>query len=448
MLVSRFFALYLICWLIAGSGSVWSSAVYRQEALAIDSGWVSNTSTSPGLKVVFEKEIEVPRAISLRLFFSSETSLSGDDAHATIVRLTSLQDGAQQHLKRSTLKQWGWSSSYFNGSRMRIELLAHPGTAPSRLRLSSAFAEERPTTPAVCHSCGEAEVALSADKRVGRLVGLASQETCTAWLFDAEQLALTTTRNKGLLAVGHCPAQERVLQFNVPLASSDGIPTHPKPEDQYMVDTESVQSNGAPDFAYFGVFRNTETGKTPFETQGAFFSLLEKGEKVRLGEAIRITGFGGRTTTQPAEWNHVLKTAQGELLSYSTNTIYTTTPVTIGNSGSPIVNESTGKAIGILSARSCSATATISLGPSILHPAIQNALLNPRGVLTPGPRNCYVDCNGDQVLDEEDLACFTKQWLAKNPRANCNGNVTSEGTLIFDEADFDCFRRKLTWGCG
>ena len=58
-------------------------------------------------------------------------------ADGTVLRMTSLADGAMQHHTATTLQQWNNTSAYFNGDAVRIELIADPGDEQSRILINS-----------------------------------------------------------------------------------------------------------------------------------------------------------------------------------------------------------------------------------------------------------------------------------------------------------------------
>src|SRR5690606_4743604 len=138
---------------------------------------------------------------------------------------------------------------------------AQPHTGDNRLMIRSAIAG--PAQPlGVDTICGPTDDrTLSSDQRVGR-----NQPTgCTSWLIN--------DCNHCFLTAGHCAGSGlQVVQFNVPLSTSGGSLQHPGPQDQYAVDSGSLQSNGGQgvgnDWAYFGVFDNSTTGLTPHQANG------------------------------------------------------------------------------------------------------------------------------------------------------------------------------------
>lgn len=197
--------------------------------VAVSSGDVRNTSLSR--RPVFDRVVRVPDAQWIRLTFDDVVLGSPPAAgQETILRVTSLADGAVQTLDAIELGQWQNTSAYFNGDAVKVELIADPAAAPSRLVISTVMAGI-PDEGAVASICGEQDDRLpSADPASGR--GLPAG--CTAWLFADE--------GGCMLTAGHCLLNAfDVVEFNVPLSDGAGMMVHPGPEDQYAVHTQSVQ---------------------------------------------------------------------------------------------------------------------------------------------------------------------------------------------------------------
>ena len=350
-----------------------------QIPIAVDSGAVSNESGAA--EVVFATVVKVADAPWLRLSFE-KAELSGDSAlgSGAYLRLTALRDGALQTLDANGLRRWSDTSAYFNGDAVLVELVAHGGTGVNRLVMSEVTAGV--TLPSVDASiCGNTDDRqLSSDPRVGRLLPVG----CTAWLVD--------DCNHCVLTAGHCMTgtdfSNYVLEFNVPLSNAEGTIVMSAPEDQYPVANGSVQSNGGQgvgqDWAYFGVQPNENTGLMPFEAQGAVFALAPQAP-APAGQQIRITGNGSVAPPTPLEWNLVQKTHTGPYVSLSGTELRYRTDTTGGNSGSPVIDESTGQAIGIHTHGGCNAFGGQNAGTAIQHAALQSAIGLPQGAcgLTP-----------------------------------------------------------------
>src|SRR5690606_15713401 len=269
------------------------------------------------------------------------------------------------------------TSAYFNGDAVLLEVLAFPNTGDSLVRMSEVTAGLPPIEPdSICGPTDDR--ALSEDPRAGRLMPVG----CSGWLInDCSHCFLTA---------GHCTSPMDTVQFNVPLSSSGGALRHPGPEDQYAVDPVSLQSNGGQgtgnDWGYFGVFPNSTTGLTAAAAQGDFFEIPAAAPPVGSpAQPIRITGYGTTGSGVPREWNQVQKTHVGPYFDRSGTTLRYQTDTTGGNSGSPVIDDSTGMAIGIHTHGGCSFSGGSNVGTAIEHSGLQAALAAPRGVccLTP-----------------------------------------------------------------
>ena len=270
---------------LSGPSLAQQPLTFDEVPYLVDSGFSINRAAERG--VIFAETISVEDASWLRLYFSvAEFGETPKNGQATVVRMTSLADGAVQTLNAESMEQWLRSSAYFNGNAVRVELIADPGAASSRIRIHELDAGRFDPDAAQRAICGAVDDrTLSTDPRVARIVPVG----CTAWLInDAESCFLTA---------GHCNGSGLdVVQFNVPLSNSNGSVNHPGPEDQYPADLASIQfANGGigNDYAYFGTFPNSQSQLTPIEVQGQTF-VLGTPPLVPGGETIRITGYGNR----------------------------------------------------------------------------------------------------------------------------------------------------------
>ncbi|MDF1837157.1 MAG: hypothetical protein P1V35_04760 [Planctomycetota bacterium] len=328
-----------------------------------DSGWVQNEGNQTS--VIASYTVSVPGASWMRLYFD-ETTLSGDLVQGTgsFIRLTSHADGAVQELNAVHLLQWSNSTAYFNGDSVEVDIVAYPGTGMNRVsvdHLDMAWG-------VFDSQCGALDDrAPSTDARAGRILPIG----CTGWLInDCSECYLTA---------GHCTGNMSVVEFNVPTSTSSGGLNHPSPDDQYAVDAASIQSNGGQgtgdDWGYYGTFPNPNTGLTAGEAQGSTY-ILGTAPSV-AGNDIRITGYGVDST--PSSLNQTQQTHLGPFMLNNGTHLGYETDTEGGNSGSAVVWEQTGEAIGIHTHGGCSSSGYNS-GTNLNHPDLQNALANPQGV--------------------------------------------------------------------
>ncbi len=343
--------------------------------LNIDSG--SHDNSGSERRVVWSETIDVGGAGWVRLYFG-DVSLDPDLAavDSSIIRIMSLEDGGTQHLNAWTLRQWHGSSAYFNGSAVTVDLIARPGSRGNRLviaRVDAGIDDEIMTPQSICGALDDRT--LSTDPRSARAIPIG----CSAWIFD--------DAHHQFITAGHCATSSlQTIQFNVPLSNNQGQIQHPGPEDQYSVDVSSKQSlNGGigQDWAYFGVYRNTETGLSAYQAQGEYHILASTPPPVN-GQTIRITGYGTTGSGVPREWNQVQKTHTGEFRIFSGTTVRYHVDTTGGNSGSCVLNEDTGEAIGVHTHAGCNSDPSSSnQGTGSNHSSWRTALANPRGVCAP-----------------------------------------------------------------
>jgi V8-like Glu-specific endopeptidase len=329
--------------------------------------------------ILWAEVVDIPAASWLRLYFK-DVVLSGDPAtqSGAFIRITSMLDGHEQRLNAEALKQWGNSSAYFNGDRVLVELIGAPAMSSSRLTIDRADAGQAPSGYGPRSICGPTDDrVLSSDPKNARHMPVG----CTSWLINDV--------NKQFLLAGHCdPTSTNVFQFNVPLSTSGGATVNPSPDDQYVVDFSSKQSQNitiGQDWCYIGVFSNSNHGLTPAQKMGGGTYTLATTPPAVAGQTIRIVGYG--TTSSPVSntWNQVQKTHSGPYRTFSGTRLTYSTDTTGGNSGSPVEDLSTGRAIGIHTNAGCTTTAgTANSGTGINNAALQTALANPTGVCRTG----------------------------------------------------------------
>lgn len=347
----------------------------KSVELSIDSGQIDHSGARPA--VVWSEIIEVRQAGWVRLYFD-QTDLDPDfaSAESSVIRIMSVQDGATQHLNSWTLSQWQGSTAYFNGGTLSVDLIARPHSHGNRVVLSRIDVGIDDDLVGPASICGATDDrVLSDDPRSARALPIG----CSAWIID--------DANHQFITAGHCSTSSlQVIQFNVPLSDNQGRIQNPPPEDQYAVDVTSKQSlNGGvgQDWGYFGVYRNSETGRSPFQVQGEYTVLASSPPPVQ-GQTIRITGYGTTGSGVPREWNQVQKTHTGQYRQFSGTTVRYNVDTSGGNSGSCVFNEDTGEAIGVHTHAGCSADPNSSnQGTGINHAGWQNALAHPIGVCAP-----------------------------------------------------------------
>ena len=330
---------------------------------AHDSGGQANNSGAAAVVISFQARVQ--GAPWMRLFFS-RVELAGDPrvGNASILRLTSLYDAQVQELDARSLRDWSNSSAYFNGESVLVEVLAHPDTGDNRVILDHATAG-LPITGNDA-ACGIDLRIASFDGRGARLL----PPGCTAWIISDCKSCF--------LSAGHCVASGMVAQFNVPLSTGGGGLVHPPVEDQFPIDSSSIQSQNQGvgwDWAYFGGLNNN-LGETPLQHQLARWSTSAT-PPFNSADVIRVTGYG----VDVGSANQTQQTVTGTWTNLSMNFANFSTYVEGGNSGSPMIHEKSGLAIGVVTHTSClSSTVQQNYATRMTQVAFATALANPLGV--------------------------------------------------------------------
>lgn len=332
-------------------------------ARAIDTGSV--TADASGIAASFP--VEFGGAPWLQLVFGRVDLPAG-----ALLRVVSPRDGRVHQLDATSLEQWGRRSAYMNGDALVVEVLAAPGTSGIRVRLERVVVGAPAPQATICGATDDR--ALSDDRRVARLM----PSGCTAWLIQ--------DCNHGFLTAGHCGAGDATAtMFRVPASLPNGTAQMSAPEDQYPVDRSSVQgeNNGTgADWGYFGCYANSNTGLTAFQREGVAFGLWAP-TSVGTSPTLRVTGHG--TDSTPPTANAVQQTSTGPWVALVGSRIDHQVDTMGGNSGSPIVHELGGVAIGVHTHGGCGVSSGSNHGTWLGQANLQAALASPLGVLA---------CNG------------------------------------------------------
>ena len=342
---------------------------------SLDSGPVANPALAGGAALVWAGEVRSPHAPWIRLRFD-DAHLAGAGPTGSYLLITSMQDGAQQRLDAAALRDWGNTSAYFNGDAVLIELYAFPGTGENRLRVPALPAGVAGVGPGPETICGPVDDRIQSNLAANaRLMPIG----CTAWIIDLGNCA------NRFLTAGHCistTTTNAVVQFNVPLSTSSGTPVNPAPQDQYPVPAGAIQSNGGQgiglDGAQFFTAPNSTTNLHARFAQQAAYTLAAAAPAAASGQTLRVTGYGTTSGTGLSlTLSQVQKTHTGPFVSRSATSLQYAVDTTGGNSGSPVVLESDGKAIGIHTHAGCTSTGGANNGTAIEYPVLQGYLANP-----------------------------------------------------------------------
>ncbi len=318
-----------------------------------DLSLTSNDNYNKGGSQVITETVSEKGAIWLRLFFK-DVNL-GVKSTLTI---TSVLDGSTQTLTAATIQNWKNSTAYFNGDKVTLQLTVAPGEKSVGVNIKEVSVGEHET--AAKTQCGSADDRIdSNDAAIGRIV----PNGCSGWIIT----------NGRLVTAGHCvSSRAEILEFNVPKSNPDRTIVHPGPEDQYPIqlgDFVSPYPNSpsqANDWAVFTVQPNTQTGLSPIQAQGKSFNVTQS----TPGNTIRITGFGTDTGID----NQTQQTHSGPLASVDNTFVRYRADTTGGNSGSPIIDEATGNAVGVHAYGGCSGSGGSNSGERATIPAFWDAM--------------------------------------------------------------------------
>ena len=327
------------------------------------------------------------------------------------------------------LKEWNNTSAFFNGNAVDVEFYVNPMDEDVFIKIEEVIAGTSPDNGIAIESiCGTTDDRIpSQDPRVGRLLSVDLSGGCTGWLLET-----------GLIVTaGHCITQDSygVLQFNVPESLSDGTIQHPSPEYQYSANQQTIvyeDGNVGDDWAVFQVYNNSVTDLTPLQAQGESFEVIQDISP----SILRVTGYGVSGPSpyfgNPPPRNSYSQTQQtddGSNVGSSGSIIRHRADTQPASSGSPIIDESSGSAIGVHTHGGCTATGGFNRGTSTLHQSFWDSINHPGLV--------YVDIDGPQLV--EMFTCetysletnygtgdFSYDWTVYDPSTNPISGGSSE----------------------
>ncbi|MBI5851508.1 MAG: trypsin-like peptidase domain-containing protein [Planctomycetes bacterium] len=323
-----------------------------RSPVAVDSGYLANPGDSAS--VVFSHRFTPASTTWLQLHFDpSFVNLP----EGSFLRMTATADGGMHRLDGRSILDWGFDSALFNGNDVTLELVAAPKSSGNRVVV---IAITRGLDPGVGPTsiCGTVDNRVANnDVREGRLwLG------CTGWMIGTDLM----------LTAGHCTTTgTRIIEFNVPPSTAGGSIVRASVNDQYPY-TEITGLNGGvgADWRVCRVLPNSVHGQLPTQRNGNQWYQLGAVPGSTGGQNIRISGYGvGTGVLNQAQTTHVgpLSTIGATSLCYATDT-------TGGNSGSPVIHENTGRAIGIHTHGGCTSTGGCNSGTRIDRSDLQAAI--------------------------------------------------------------------------
>ena len=194
----------------------------------------SDSSTAPSLKVI--TEVHETASTFMRLYFNG-TQL-GKESYL----LLEATDGAHQRLTGEDLKNWNFSSAYFNGNTVKISLFSAVGELNkvvinsikvSDEKIVSADGKETVRKDLTTQTGNANSPFIDYDElphaaAVGRFTN-GSTSFGTGWIAPNGAI-ITSWDNVYGVSIGR-----DIIEFNIPPSEGYGIVNHPDPSDQYPV---------------------------------------------------------------------------------------------------------------------------------------------------------------------------------------------------------------------
>jgi hypothetical protein len=272
--------------------------------------------------------------------------------------------------------------------------------------------------------CGGDERVPSTDNRVGRING-----GCTGWLIS----------NGGVLTAGHCSiVPGSIFEVNVPASQANGTTVAAATRDQFPVLAGSITTinNGPGDDWTVCRLNTNNLGQYAHELHG-FFRMAR--DLPPVGQLLRITGCGVDVSPQgtqpmvcvafnaqgacthagPNAQNQTLQTSTGAFFGANGNALQYAVDTEPANSGSPIIWEGTGFAIGVHSFGGCTSDGGANSGTWFGLNTLENAIAT-----VPGPNTRYLDTVKAPDGAEDGTVFHPHDTLAETALA-----VTPGGTI-------------------
>lgn len=348
--------------------AVWLASAVQLAAQPVEApshieayNWSSaaHNGQSGRITLAESRRIDATNAPWLRLFFDKVNL-----GEQSFLIIKSLKDGASQRLDATSIQQWYNTSAYFNGDAVEVQLHVAPNDRGVYVKMKELMVGEWVGGLAPQESqCGPTDDRVPSNHPAsGRILSIG----CTGWIVNC-------TSNNLHITAGHCSGgSNQVLQFNVPPSNSNGTLNNPPPQDQYSINSASWQFvNGGVgnDWGIFQVFPNSVTGLLPAQAQAASFTLKQS----LTPPTIRITGFG--VDSNDPTRNQTQQTHAGPNVGSSGTTMKYQADTEGGNSGSPVIDDATGEAVGVHTHGGCSTGGSgNNSGTSLFNTAFWNAV--------------------------------------------------------------------------
>ncbi|MBM44368.1 MAG: hypothetical protein CMJ36_05085, partial [Phycisphaerae bacterium] len=397
----------------AGPGSNHHAGI-EAEVLSWPTGDVARVDVSTGLlvnplpqkHVVYEEIIRIEQSGWIRLYFG-DVILEKD----SVIRVTSLLDGETMILDEEMLATWNYTTAYFNGGAVRVEIEAASMSTDNMMEIDYVgfFDISDHDRGDSCGICGNDDRTPESDTRFARLMPVG----CSATVYNTDSCMVTA---------GHCLFYgSPVVQFNVPASNSNCSTNNPPVADQFPVLTESGL-NGGVGYDYGAMLAGTNSsGETPYDRYGVYVPLADS---IPGSGTASVTGYGvdDECTRSQTEQYH-----SGPISYTDATTIVYDIDVTYGNSGSSILYNN--EIIGVVTHCSYSCE---NYGTRIDTSGFVGAMAEACDGEGPPPGECpsgeIEDCFGN---------CCPASWVADG---YCDdGTYSWNGVPIYLNCDeFDC----------
>ena len=304
-----------------------------------------------GVLLVSTEIVSDPGSPSLRVFFDEV-----DVPQGGYLEVTGLLDGEVHRLTQTELSKWAFSSAFFNGDKLQLDLYAGP-LAPASYSVSHVLAGVG-GAETICFE--DDDRIPSTDNRATRMMNASGTSACSGWLAGPDDCAF---------GAGHCfTSFSASAQFNVPPSTAGGGLQHPPVSDQFPIDQGSrIWTNGGLGNDW-GVCRLLTNNLG--ESAAAKYGFYELGFFTPdPGQTIRITGFGADSGST----NQTNQTHTGPYVSTIGTSIRYQVDTTGGNSGSVVILEDLDIAVGIHTNGGCSLGGGSNSGTSLLNQGLIDA---------------------------------------------------------------------------
>ena len=253
---------------------------------------------------------------------------------------------------------------------------------------------------------------------VGRIITEPNGKVSTGWiLFDGR--IVTASHVFDLATEGS------FIEFNVPESNGCGSWGHPPAEHKYYIDMNSiVRSNPHPvgnDWAIFSVEPNRTTGLLPKDAQNAFFYV----EQSSNSSTLELIGFGEDDESSRC---YASQKSIGNYSGLSGSIIKHTCDTRWGNSGSPIINTTTGKVIGIHTTGTCDKL-SYNQGTSTYNTGFWSAVYSDYNFVIHQKRNSGTELTGSKI----------NRWIGSYASGNFQEYTVGTGGAFIEDVVFGSY---------